>query len=46
MNNLKTAPELELMDIDGGFLVGKKEKLLKSALADSYNMTRIVSNEK
>jgi hypothetical protein len=41
----KTAPKLELMDIEGGFLVGEEEKLLKSALADSYNMTRIVSNK-
>jgi len=42
----KTAPKLELMDIEGGFLVGEEERLLKSALADSYNMTRIVSNER
>ena len=42
----KTVPKLELMDIEGGFLVGEEEKLLSSALADSYNMTRIVSNKK
>jgi len=42
----KTAPKLELMDIEGGFLVEEEERLLKSALADSYNMTRIVSNER
>ena len=42
----KTAPKLDLMDIEGGFLVGEGEKLLKSALADSYNMTRIVSNNR
>jgi len=44
----KTAPKLELMDIEGGFLVGEEERLLKSALADSCSRirTRIVSNER
>lgn len=41
----KTAPKLELMDIEGGFLVGEEEKLLKSALANIYNRNRIVSNK-
>ena len=41
----KTAPKLELMDIEGGFLVGEEEKLLKSTLADSCNVIHIVSNK-
>ncbi|CAA6802358.1 MAG: Unknown protein [uncultured Sulfurovum sp.] len=42
----KTVSKLELMDIEGGFLIGEEEKLLESALADSCNITRIVSNKK
>ena len=42
----KTAPKLEILDIDGGFLVGEEEKLLKSAFANSQIRTDIVSNER